>query len=366
MFPRKSSPSKHRGINSGRHDERVPDFSNLCRGAKAVSISKDLEGSGVPQSQVSALLPVTEYEVTATSLEWWSDKFRASLPEIQGFVWLFVGIALLQGSLIIVRHASADLPTLEIVFFRVLFGVCAMVPWLMKNSFKALKTERIGLHSLRSGCELIRIAAVFGAVAIIPVADAQAIIFARPFFVTLLAILFLKEVVGLRLWISMGVGLVGVLIILRPGFEELSLGYGLAILTAIFGAFSIVLLRILSRTEAADLNATYTTLLMVPPMFVAVLFVWHTPTWIELAWLVGIGFLSQYSQRCFTRAYKLVETSVLQPLEFTRLPMAALLGVLIFGEFPDIWVWLGGFIIFVAAIYVIRLKAKQPKQPAIA
>ena len=153
-------------------------------------------------------------------------------------------------------------------------------------------------------------------------------------------------------------GLIGAMVLIRPGFETVNLGALLALMAAMLTALLFNIAKLLTRTEPPDAVAFYQTFLMLPIAAIPGILVWVTPTWEQLFWLFAMGGLATLSHRTMNRAYVLVDLTVLQPLEFVRLPMAALLGLLAFGEWPDAWVWAGGAVIFAGSIYGTARKGK--------
>lgn len=254
-------------------------------------------------------------------------------------------------SMVIVRGLHDEIPIFEIVFFRALAGVAVMLPWLGRIGVAGLRTRRIGLYTLRSGLAAVNLWIIFTALALMQVADVTAILFTRPIFTTLLAIVLLGEAASGRLWSALAAGFVGALVLIRPGFETINVGAVLALLAAMLTALLFNIAKLLTRTEPPDAVAFYQTFLMLPIAAVPAILVWVTPTLEQLFWLFAMGGLATLSHRTMNRAYVLVDLTVLQPLEFVRLPIAALLGLLAFGEWPNAWVWAGGAVIFAGSIY---------------
>lgn len=281
-----------------------------------------------------------------------------------GIAWMLISIACFTGSMLIVRGLSTEIHIFELVFFRALFGVAVMLPWLARAGIGALQTRRIKLYVLRSALAAANLCVMFLALALMPVADVTAILFTRPMFTTILAVYILGEMAGGRQWTALVVGFAGALLIIRPGFDEINLGALMALGAAVLTAVLYNIAKILTRTEPVDTIAFYQTFLMLPIAAVPAIFVWQTPTWTQLLWLFGIGALATLSHRTMNRAYALSDLTLLQPLEFVRLPFAALLGFLLFRESPDVWVWVGGAVIFAASFYGTRPARTAPTGPA--
>ena len=149
------------------------------------------------------------------------SNFRAVLLMVVGTIFFSSMHAL-------IRYLSADLHAFELAFFRNLFGVLVVLPWVLRAGLSPLKTNRLGLHSVRGLFNGIGMLMFFYAVSIAPLADVIALSFTAPIFATILAIVFLGEVVGVRRWTAIFVAFLGMLIILRPGLAEISQGQFLA------------------------------------------------------------------------------------------------------------------------------------------
>lgn len=273
---------------------------------------------------------------------------------LAGVAWMVASIACFTGSLAIVRHLGDALHVFEIVFFRGVFGIVVMLPWLARTGLGGLKTRRLPLCTLRSVIAATNLALLFFALTLLPVADVSAIIFIRPMFTIVIAMIVLHEAASGRQWRAIFVGFGGALLIIQPGFAEINVGALAALAAALTTATAFTIAKLLTRTEPVDRVAFYQTFLMVPVAAIPAALVWTGPSWEQLGWLFGIGLLATASHRLMNRAYVTSELTFLQPLEFVRLPIAAVLGWVVFAEFPDSWVWVGGAVIFAASIYGTR------------
>ena len=279
----------------------------------------------------------------------------------RGVVWMLASILSFTAAMTIARGLADEVPAFVMVFFRALFGVMVMLPWLARTGLTGLKTRRLGLFTLRSVLAASNLGALFYALALMPVADVTAISFIRPLLVTVFALFILGEVAGGRQWTGLVIGLIGTLILLRPGFEEINTGALLALASAVLMALVFNVAKLLTRTESPDAIAFYQTFLMLPIAAVPALMVWQTPNLTELFWLFGLGALATLSHRAMSRAYAAVDLTYLTPLDFLRLPAAAVFGLIAFSEVPDRWVWFGGAVIFAASIYAMRRRTTAPE-----
>ena len=253
-----------------------------------------------------------------------------------------------------IRIVSADIHPFEIAFFRNFFGFLVMVPWLVTVGRLALRTERLGLHSLRSVLNAASMMSWFTALSLLPVADASALALAGPLFVAIGAAMFLGERVMRQRWGAIALGAAGALVIVRPGFETVSAGAGLVLLSSVLVSSSKLMAKRLSETEATATIVAWLTLLMIPITLVPALFVWTTPTAEQFGLLALIGAFGTTGHLLFVRAYKLADVSLVEPAIFMRFVWAAVFGLLILAEFPDQWTWVGAGIIVVATTLLAR------------
>lgn len=278
---------------------------------------------------------------------------------VRGSLWMLLASAAITGVAVVIRHLSGELHPLVIVFFRNFMGLLFILPWFVRTGWGAMRTQRLGAHGLRSLFGLTAMTCWFTAVSMMPVADATAFTFTAPLFATLGAALVLKEMVGIRRWIAVAVGFAGTLIILRPGVDALEPAAFLAIAAALFMAAAKLTVKSLSRTEMPDTIVLFMGAIMTPVSLIPALFVWQTPSWSALGWLVVVGLLASIGQRTMARSFALADASAVMPLDFSRLIFAAALGLLFFGEMPDGWTWVGAGVIFAATWYTARRAAAR-------
>ncbi len=259
----------------------------------------------------------------------------------------------------VARYLSGDIHTFEIVFFRSIFGAIFLVPWLCKVGVSGIKTHRIGMHMVRGLVGLAVIYLLFAAIAQAPLGEIAAIMSTRPLVASLGAILILHEVAHGRRWTATIIGFVGALLIIRPGFSEVSVGVILALIAVIGMATLTIVMKSLARTEAPDTIVVWQMVVFTPCSLIPAIFVWQMPDTWQFLLLASTGLFGTLVQRCLTRAYAAADATVVLPFDFTRLVFAAFLGWILFQEFPDIWVWAGGLIILIGVLWMTRLEAKQ-------
>lgn len=253
---------------------------------------------------------------------------------------------------IFIRLSAEQLHSFGVVFFRNALALLLLTPWIVRRGPGVLHTRRLGLYTLRSALNVVGMLAGFTALTLIPLAEATALGFSAPLFATLGAALVLGETIRARRITALAVGFVGMIVILRPGLEPLSLGSALALLNAFLLAMTALVVKKLTATERPEAIVVWMVLLQTPLSLLPALAVWEWPnlaTWFWLWCLAGAGTLGHI---CWTRACALAEITQLQPMEFIKLPLAALFAYLVFAEQPTLWTWLGGGIIFASTAYI--------------
>ena len=253
---------------------------------------------------------------------------------------------------LIVRYVSPEIHSFQSVFFRSVFGLVAISPWLFKHGFGFLRTNKIRLHLLRSCLSVSSIACFYYALTVIPLAKATALGFIAPVLVTLWAALFLKEKTRLHHWIAMVVGLLGALVILRPGIIALDFGTAVMLISTLLFSFNLLVIKVLGRWDSSIVITGYVSILLLPLSFPLAATVWVWPNMQQFLLLAMMGLINAVSLVLFTQAMKEAQTAVVVPLDFLRLIWMAVLAYFLFNEIPNVFTWIGGLLIFAAATTV--------------
>lgn len=283
----------------------------------------------------------------------------------------FRAAALMLGStmffalmVVTIRLASQTLHTFEIAFFRNFFGLIAALPLLIRHGPGLLKTTQFPRYLFRCVIGICSMLAGFWAIGHLPLAQAVSLSYSTPLFVTLAAAALLNEQVRARRWTAVALGFLGVLIIVRPGTTEFSIGAVVAVLAAVLSSIVAIQIKQLSQTEPADRIVIYTTLLWVPMSLLPALAVWQWPQGTTWLWVIAAGIMGTGGHMLWTRALKLGEVSALTPISFMQLPIVALFGWWLFDESLDRWTLLGAAIIFGANAYIAHREAVLAKRAA--
>ncbi len=271
---------------------------------------------------------------------------------------LMLGSTVFFGLMVVaIRLASATLHTFEVAFFRNFFGLLVALPLLLRHGPGFLRTDQFPKYLFRCLIGICSMLAGFWAIGHLPLAQAVSLSYSTPLFVTIAAAAMLGEVVRARRWTAVLLGFIGVIIIVRPGTTEFSIGALVAILAAVLSSIVAIQIKQLSATEPADRIVIMTTLLWVPMSLLPAMAVWQWPQGIAWLWVVAAGVLGTGGHMLWTRALKLGEVSALTPISFMQLPLVVLFGWWLFAEPLDRWTLIGAGIIFGANAYIARREA---------
>ena len=305
----------------------------------------------------SAPLPLPEKKSAARKA-----PARADRP-FKGIALVLASTIFLGASDVTAKYLSATLPSIEIAWIRFLVFALIMAPAMLPGSpLFALQTNRRGLHLLR-GAALVGSSLFFiSGLAYLPIAEASATGFVAPLFVTALSIAFLGEKVGLRRWIATGIGLVGVLIILRPGTGAFHPAAFFPLVSALAWACTLIMTRMMSGTERAITTMTYSSIAGLLILSALVPFVWVTPSWHDILFGIVIGVASTAGQWIVVLAFRYADASVLAPFSYLQLVWVSFLGFLIFGEVPDVYTVTGAAFIVASGLYTAHRERVRRSQ----
>ena len=259
---------------------------------------------------------------------------------------------------VLIRKASENLHVLEVVFFRNLLAFIVMLPLLRSTGLAAIKMNNTRLFFMRGFVGAIGMIAGFTCLTLIPLAQATAISFSQPLFITIGATLFLGEIIKARRIAAIIVGVIGMLIIVQPGFNSFSFGIMLAIISALALSVNALIVKKLTITDSPQAIIMWMVIMLIPITFVPAITVWQWPSFETWLYLWGIAILGTLAHFSWTKSYVMAEITSLEPIGFIKLPIIALLGWMIFAEIPGTWTWVGGLIIFMSTIYISQREAK--------
>ena len=298
-------------------------------------------------------------------MRWMSETIERWPAAFQCAFWIIISGTLMVLQLGIVRLIVDEVNVFEIVFFRSVFGLIFIIPLLAGNAGMLLRPNRWGLCLLCGALAFVASVCFYFAAKYLPLADITAIHFTRPIFASILASIILGEVIRGSRAIAIVAGVIGATIIIRPGLVELNIGVLFVFGVVAVQSWNPINRRLLAQSEHPDTVAVWNPLVVLPLAAVSTVFVWTTPTLEQLGWMAAVGVMEMLNQRVLARAYVQGEAVVVLAFHYTRLPIAALIGYLMFGDVPGIWIWAGGSVIALAAIHLAHREAIAAREKAV-
>lgn len=274
---------------------------------------------------------------------------------VLGILCAVGGTILFSAQEAVFKYLSSDYSVMQLVFMRSWFVLVPTAVFIWRAGGPRILTEvRPGPLLLRGGLTFGAWVCYFHAIAVIPLADASALVFISPIAATLLAVVVLRERVGVHRWAAIVLGFVGVLVIVRPGEGTLQPAAFLALGSALFYAANAVLTRSLTAEFKSAALVFYNALIFMAVSGVAQPFVWHTPLWADVGVMAITGLFAGIAQFMITQAYRLAPVSVVAGFDYTHIIWASLFGFLIFHDVPGVNVLAGAVIVIVAGLYILH------------
>ncbi len=291
---------------------------------------------------------------------------RAPLSgNMRGVLWMLVSAVCFTVMTVCIKVlAQADYSESQMLFFRTAAGVILLAPAMIRGGWSVWATSRPWVMARRCIGSAIGVLLAFYAFGNMPLASAQSLSFARSLFVVLLAMLLLGEKVGKWRQGALIVGFIGVMVMLRPTEMVFNLP-ALAILTsALLMAYTVVTVKDLTRDHTTIslviwMNAA-TTVLALPLAFLA----WRTPSLLDAGIFALLSVSGVIAQTSFTRGLAAGDASLLAMMDYVRLPLAALAGLILFHEMLDFWSIVGAAIVIGSTIFITLREADIEKKRA--
>jgi drug/metabolite transporter (DMT)-like permease len=305
--------------------------------------------------------------------------FAKDNPALLGSVSAIVAVICFSINDVAIKFLSGDYALHQVVLIRSIIGsiflLAVIVP--ISGGLPALRTRRLGIHILRGSCVVFANMAFFLGLAALPLAEGVAIFFISPLVITVFSVIFLKEQVGPRRWAAIALGLVGVVIVLRPGTAAFQLASLLPLMAAFGYAALHMLTRYIGRTETAAAMSFYIqmTFIMVSaglgllmgdgkfagttdPSLSFLFRAWVLPPVGDYWVLVLLGVASAFGGFFISQAYRVSEAALVAPFEYIAMPMAIVWGILVFDEWPDGVALAGIALILGSGLYMIWREAR--------
>jgi drug/metabolite transporter (DMT)-like permease len=255
----------------------------------------------------------------------------------------------------------------ESLFYRQLTAmplICFLI-WRSESGWPGIRSDKHGLHILRSILGIFAMGLNFWAMTLLPLADATTISFTVPIFATLFAALLLGEKVGIQRWSAILIGFIGVLIVIQPGGTLIpAFGATVALVGALVTAAVTLVIRMLGRTETSIITIFWFSVYTLPVLAICAYIYGgghDAKTW---AYLLGIGVFGALGQLAITQSLRFAPVSTIVPMDYTALLWATIFGIFIFNQFPGLSIWIGAPIIIGSGLFIAwREHVKANKQP---
>ena len=251
-----------------------------------------------------------------------------------------------------IKLAQEELNVFTTGFLRFFFGFLIIIPYILKTKFKVFNTSNLKIHILRSALNLPAMLLGFAGLAILPLEKITAIHFVVPLLVTILAVIFLKEKIYLYRSLALIIGFLGVLIILRPGMVDISIGIYMALTSSLIWSVVIILTKKVSKDDSAITILSHQYLYMSLFSLPLVIYFWDQPNLKTIIFILCAAMSGTILHIALNHAYKLVDVSMTQPYSFLGLVVSSVIGYFVFSDKPDLYTWLGASVIFCGVILI--------------
>lgn len=254
----------------------------------------------------------------------------------------------------IIKALGSELSVFQIIFFAMLFAFVPMaIVMLADRQVDNFRPRHPWLILARAAMMVLAMGSAFYAFTVLPLAETYALLFAMPLMITALSAVMLGEVVRAQRWAAVLVGLVGVLVVLRPGVTAISLGHVCALLAATASAMGSVIVRKIGGEERSAVMILYPMLAAILAMGVTLPFVYQPMELHQLGLVACVGLLSVMAQGGIIMAFRAAPAAVVAPVQYSQIIWATLFGMMFFAETPDVWVGVGAGIIIASGIFVV-------------
>ncbi|MDA9978255.1 DMT family transporter [Candidatus Pelagibacter sp.] len=260
------------------------------------------------------------------------------------------------------KIAQEDVNVYVAGFFRFFLGLVIILPYIIKKKGAVLKTTHLKQHFLRAILGLPAMLLYFSALVLLPIEKLTAISFVVPLIVTILAVFFLGEKIYIYRTLALLLGFSGMLVIIRPGFVDISIGVYMVLFSALLWSINIIITKKISKDDSAITILAYQSIFMSLLSFFIVLFFWEMPSLKTFIYLILAAMCGTVLHLTLNHAFKLVDVSMTQPYSFLNLVFASIIGYFIFDEIPDLYTWIGALIIFTGVLIISYREMKLDKE----
>lgn len=321
-----------------------------------------------PKSEIAPLADEPADSIKLPPSGWTArikGSFQALPGNIRGAIWIVMAGIFFTAMSALIKVTGSRIPVIEILFVRQLVLSIIVWPMISDDLRGAFSTPNIKLHLFRIVLAMIAMIAGFTATVHLPLADVTALAFTKSIFVTVFAILILREKVGLHRWAATLLGFGGVALMLRPSADG-SFYYGiLAIVSAAAAGLIMVIIRKLAQNERLATIMAYQSFGVGAVLLVPTIWLWVTPTWFEALLMLLVGVTSAVGQSMNILGYRAGEAAVVAPMDYLRLLYASAFGFLLFAELPTLQTLAGAAIIVGTSLYTMHRELQLGRKPSL-
>lgn len=282
-------------------------------------------------------------------------------------LWMALSIASFLGMTVAGRETTNALNVLQVTELRSVVGFIILLPLVMASGgFSAMRTKRPMQHVARNVVHYMGQAGWLYALTLIPLAELVSIEFTTPIWTAILAVMFLGEKLNARKLIAIAFGMLGVLVIVRPGMGTIATGHLIVLCAAVSFGISMVMVKSLTRTESVVRIIFWMLVVQSIIGFIPAWIEWRNPPLALWPWIVAIAFTGMSSHFCLARALTYADATLVSPMDFLRLPFTALVGWLIYSENVDAFTIAGAALILLGNLVNLRRRAMKPDEAAAA
>jgi drug/metabolite transporter (DMT)-like permease len=259
-----------------------------------------------------------------------------------------------------VKELASEMPPLYVAWGRWIAGIVLIAPWMLwRVGLEGMRTRDLKLHCIRGLFHTPGYGLWYEAVVWLPLATMSALGFTGPIFVTLGAVLFLRETVHWRRWLGVATGFAGMLVIVRPGIVEMNPGIIMMSLAVPLIAGSNLIAKVVSGRDKPAVVVLWQSIVGAVCFMPLGIWYWQTPTMPQLGLFLAAGFFGTLGYFFITWAYRLLDISALQSITFLAIIWAALMDVMVWGKTADVWTFVGAAIIVAATTYIAHRESRR-------
>ncbi|EJN05176.1 DMT family transporter [Phyllobacterium sp. YR531] len=287
---------------------------------------------------------------------------------IRAAFWMTGSLAAIILMAVSGREASRELNVFQIMEMRSLIGLAMLYPLIRSSGgFKAMKTSRIWQHVGRNTAHYAGQFAWLMALSMIPLAQLIAIEFTTPAWTAVMAVAFLGERLNIWRTLTIALGVIGVIIIVRPGIDTVEIGQLIVLGAAFTFGISFTMVKSLTRTESVVKIIFWMLVIQSGIGLLPALYVWQWPSLQIMPWVIIIAFTGTFSHFCMAKALLYADATVVIPMDFLRVPLTAVVGWLVYSERIDAYTAIGAALILSGNLLNLKNRARaEPVKPTIA